>query len=131
MVAHELLHANNVCHHGEGNEAVENSHDVLQGLRSGDIYCVMHYDNSGRKRDKEYIPEPVGNSLCTSAAGTGYNRPANNTGNKEDGHLYFGPTLTGRGNCASQIRVSGRGNRPTSCGNRFDDKGELKNEFKK
>lgn len=131
VVAHELLHANNVCHHGEGNEAVEESHDVPQGLRSGDIFCVMHYDNSGNKRDKNYIPEPTGTRLCTSDTGTGYNLPSNNTGNKEDGHLFFGVTAEGKGSCALQIRISGRGDRPTNCGNRYDGKNELKNQFKK
>ncbi|MBK7435044.1 MAG: hypothetical protein IPI66_14970 [Chitinophagaceae bacterium] len=131
VIAHELLHANNVCHHGEGNEAAEQSHDVMHGLRSGDIFCVMHYDNSGKIRDKNYIPEPTGTRLCTTPAGTGYNLPANNTGNTEDGHLYFGDALEGRGACTLQIRISARGERPTQCGNRFDQKGELKKEFKR
>jgi hypothetical protein len=129
VVAHELLHGNNVCHHGEGNEAVEKSHDLPQGLRSGDIYCVMHYDNSGFQRDINYIPEPIGTKLCSSNAGTGYNAPENKGKDKEK-HLYFGPAAEGKGNCAGQLRVSGRGGQPTSCGNRYDDKGEIKREFK-
>ena len=130
VTAHELLHGCNVCHHGEGDESVERSHDIINGLRSGDIFCVMHYDNSGKKSDINYIPEPVGSRLCTSIDGTEYNAPANNTGNNEDGHMYFGDALEGRGNCAAQIRVSGRGERPSMCGNRYDKQKELKIKFR-
>ena len=129
VVAHELLHGNNVCHHGEGDEAVEGSHDAKQGLRSGDIYCVMHYDNSGFRRDINYIPEPLGNKLCSSSAGTGYNAPENE-GKDKTKHLFFGRAAQGRGNCAAQIRVSGRGGQPGSCGNRLDEKNAVKREFK-
>ena len=136
VVAHELLHGNNVCHHGEGNESAEKSHDVEHGLRSGEIECVMHYDNSGNNRDINYIPEPIGSMLCGSRAGTGYNTPENKARQDADGginskkFMWFGTALEGRGNCVKQIRVSGRGGQPSNCGNRYDEKRELKKEFK-
>lgn len=106
VVAHELLHGNNVCHHGEGNPEVENSMNLINGLRSGNVDCVMRYDNVGTPVLK--IPEKPGTSLCTSAAGTGYNA----------GGKYFKDAAAKRGNCKGQIRVSGAGGIPKSCGNR-------------
>jgi hypothetical protein len=107
VVAHELLHGNNVCHHGEGDETRENSFDLRQGLRSGNVSCVMRYDNVGTII-RGFNPEAVGTSLCNSATGTGYN--ANNQA--------FGDAKDKRGNCRGQIRISGKGGRPKSCGNR-------------
>jgi hypothetical protein len=107
VVAHELLHGNNVCHHGEGNPEVENSFDLKQGLRSGNTSCVMRYDNVGTVL-RGFDPEAIGFDLCDSAAGTGYNA---NGG-------AFGNAAAKRGNCEGQIRVSGKGNPPKSCGNR-------------
>lgn len=105
-VAHELLHGNNVCHHGEGNPALERSADAINGLRSGVINCVMRYDNAGTR--VQVLPEFPGTRLCTSAVGTGYNA----------GGARFGNAAANRGNCTGQIRVSGSGGVPKTCGNR-------------
>ena len=107
VVAHELLHGNNVCHHGEGNPEVENSFDLKQGLRSGNTSCVMRYDNVGTVL-RGFDPEAIGSDLCNSATGTGYNA---NSG-------AFGNTAAKRGNCIGEIRISGKGTAPKSCGNR-------------
>ncbi len=106
VVAHELLHGNNVCHHGEGNQDVEGSFNAVHGLRSGNIDCVMRYDNAGTPISN--IPEKPGTDMCTSAAGTDFNA----------GGQHFGDAATGRGNCKGQTRVSGAGGIPKSCGNR-------------
>ncbi len=107
VAAHELLHANNVCHHGEQNPETENSFNLRQGLRSGNVSCVMRYDNVGTPI-RGFDPEAIGSSLCSSAAGTGYNANGNT----------FGDAAANRGNCKGQIRISGRGTPPKSCGNR-------------
>ena len=106
VVAHELLHGNNVCHHGEGNPESESSFDLINGLRSGNIDCVMRYDNVGTALSK--IPEKPGTGLCTSATGTGYNASGQRFGNAADK----------RGNCKGQIRISAAAGMPKSCGNR-------------
>lgn len=107
VVAHELLHGNNVCHHGEQNPEVEKSFNLVHGLRSGNVDCVMRYDNVG-DIVKGFDPEKIGSGLCDSSAGTGYNAAGK----------VFGDAATGRGNCKGQIRVSGKGNPPKPCGNR-------------
>lgn len=108
VVAHELCHGLNVCHHGEGDEAKEYDLQTRDPLRSGDLSCVMRYDNHNKEGTgwyPGYHPETPGNTLCTSPAGTGYN--ANNRANRD--------ADPGRGNCTGQIRVSGVGPRPPPC----------------
>ncbi|NOT51056.1 MAG: hypothetical protein HOP10_07240 [Chitinophagaceae bacterium] len=107
VVAHELLHGNNVCHHGEQNPAVENSFNLIHGLRSGNVSCVMRYDNVGSVIPG-FDPEAIGSDLCNSPAGTGYN--ANGQA--------FQDAAAKRGNCEGQIRISGKVASPKSCGNR-------------
>ncbi len=104
VTAHELLHGNNVCHHGEGNPALERSADARNGLRSGNMNCVMRYDNTGTAI-RGFTPEAVGSDLCTDPAGTGYNAGGNG----------FGNAAVGRGNCRGLIRISGRVNPPKPC----------------
>jgi hypothetical protein len=107
-VAHELFHANNVCHHGLGDQT-PNGFDFPNGLRSGVINCIMRYDNRGRRVPGQAVPEPIPNALCNSPTGDGYNAP--NGGG-------FGNAAPGRGNCIEQIRVSGRERDPKDCGDR-------------
>ena len=106
VVAHELLHGNNVCHHGEGDPDIEKKADAINGLRSGDFDCVMRYSNVGTPLSK--IPEIPGTILCTSAAGTGYNLNG----------LHFQDAAKNRGNCKGQIRITAVKGMPKSCGNR-------------
>ena len=108
VVAHELCHGNNICHHGEGDESVEYDNATRNPLRSGNISCVMRYDNHRKEGTGWYVgylPETPGTILCTSAAGTGYNV---NGGAHKDAD-------PGRGNCAGQIRISGVGAIPPPC----------------
>ena len=73
VVAHELCHALNVYHHGEVSDG---------GLASGDINCIMRYDNMRLKNERP------GTTLCTEVKG------ANNA--KDRGKCYFQLHVSGR-----------------------------------
>ena len=89
VTAHELGHACNTYHHGK---SPEGSPGNKHGVCSGNVSCIMRYDNRCQK------PEAIGSILCTSAAGTGYNA----------GDANYGNAATGFGNCNAQHRVSGK-----------------------
>ncbi|MEO7984440.1 MAG: hypothetical protein ABI688_10200, partial [Bacteroidota bacterium] len=111
VVAHELLHGNGVWHHGEGDDNLDVSHDAMNGLRSGDISCVMRYDNTGTKiKLPEFFPEKPGDNLCTDATGTSYNAPEmvlDGNKNTKVVDRGYGNCRAGRGKCDAQIRISG------------------------
>lgn len=102
VVAHELCHGINICHHGEGNPNIEGDFNKVNGLRSGDVNCVMRYDNSGKS-----VKETPGIYLCSDPAGTGYNTNSDQPG--------FGNADARRGNCLKQMQVTGFGTKPTPC----------------
>ncbi len=107
VIAHELCHGINICHHGEGNPNIEGDFEKLHGLRSGDINCIMRYDNAGKKITLQGTAETIGSDLCSSPEGTGYNLPGNRPG--------FERARTGAGNCIHQIHVTGAGAKPVPC----------------
>jgi hypothetical protein len=96
ITAHELGHACNVYHHGEGDIDRPESVNQVHGLRSGNMDCIMRYDNVPVLNP----PEKVGNIFCQNATGTGTNA----------GNQGFGDANAAlcRGNCIHQFRVSGK-----------------------
>jgi len=112
VVAHELCHGINICHHGEGNPNIKGDFEKPHGLRSGDINCVMRYDNSGvsilgKTKEGAIIPVVIGSYFGISPDGTGYNTPGHFPG--------FDNATPGRGNCLHQMQVTGTGDRPVPC----------------
>jgi hypothetical protein len=90
VTAHELCHALNVYHHGDN--GMNNKHS----LRSGSVRCIMRYDNEdpvvqGLK------PERIGDNLCRTTSGNGYN----------SNDAQFGNCAAKRGRCFFKLRVSG------------------------
>ena len=84
------------------------------GLRSGDVRCIMRYDNVGTPVPNTPNPEAIGSIMCTSATGTGYNTPdtiRNNRGQiqriRERGYGNAN-VKDQRGNCIHQVRISGK-----------------------
>lgn len=91
VTAHELSHACNVYHHGE---AKGDDFSNVSGPRSGQIDCIMRYDNHDKTK------EAIGTILCTATAGTGSNTTSDRPG--------YGDAARGRGKCNHQPRITGR-----------------------
>lgn len=104
VVAHELSHGCNICHHGEEDDELKgkDKFDIPNGLRSGNMDCIMRYDNVGARR-AGFLPETPGTILCDNPAGTGYNPGA------------FGNAADGRGNCQAQLQVTAVDGLPPVC----------------
>ena len=123
IVAHELFHGCNICHHGEKPKGKTRDADYDEpkfgGLRSGNLLCVMRYDNVGVVTFQGFVPEPVGNSLCTSYEGTEYNKPDTVFDAEKKIISIFqkgkGDAALGRGACQEQLRISGRDKNPPIC----------------
>jgi hypothetical protein len=100
--AHGLAHAVGVSHHGEPTKHLDcGPHtESAGGETSGDVNCVMRYTDfaagwchDGHHRHEHPVPDTVGTSFCTAAAGTG---PNDAGGHRND---------AARGDCAGQVRV--------------------------
>ncbi len=78
---------------------------IAGGLQSGDLSCIMAYNpyynwaytrGADLARIYNQVPiAPIGNKICTSALGTGFNHSI----------IYFGDASPGRGNCLQQIKL--------------------------
>jgi hypothetical protein len=92
VVAHELGHGISMWHHGEGLQ-------VSQGTQSGNMNCIMRYDNI----PKYNLGEFIGNIFCTSPKGT-------NTNAQKPCNIYscYGDAAKNRGDCIHQFRISCR-----------------------
>jgi hypothetical protein len=112
VCAHELCHALNVYHHGTGTNDAK-GRNTCHGLRSGSMDCIMRYDNL-TPTVKGFIPEQIGNILCNSRTGTGYNAheqcvlPADPDAQNGPANISFGNAAAKHGNCIGQIRISCR-----------------------
>ncbi|MDI3320627.1 hypothetical protein [Pinibacter soli] len=92
VVSHELGHGISMYHHGE-------EPYVLQGLQSGDVGCIMRYDNI----PPDNVGEAIGTIFCNQTKGTGTNalKPCVPT-------ECYGDAAKGRGDCIHQFRISCR-----------------------
>jgi len=105
VIAHELGHAVNIVHHGQGPKHNSCGPDTeASGLQtSGDVNCVMRYTNyasawchgTTHHRHLTEVPPAVGNTFCGSANGTGVNNPGG-------AHFVNNASV---GNCRGRIRV--------------------------
>jgi hypothetical protein len=112
-VAHEMSHGCNVKHHGislckhsypdppvQGVPSIPlwPCWNTKHGIRSGDVSCVMRYDNVGALHPSDPAacaangcpdpfpkPEAIGSVFCTSKKGTGYNAGDKCFGDADDG----------------------------------------------
>ncbi|MBI4548772.1 MAG: hypothetical protein HY707_12380 [Ignavibacteriae bacterium] len=108
-VAHEMSHGCNVKHHGislcrHAPDVAIPGIDVIpcwntkHGIRSGDVNCIMRYDNVGGLHTRDPIdcaatdcpakfpkPEAIGSVFCTGKKGTGYNANDKCFGDADEG----------------------------------------------
>jgi hypothetical protein len=115
-IAHELGHSVNLIHHGE--EALHNHGGSTKSDRaghetSGDVNCVMRYDNVYEQWCHPKVPGPgccihsipelevPGNTFCDSQTGTGCNA----SGFNEDGDACAFTNDATVGKCKEHIKV--------------------------
>lgn len=113
-IAHELGHAVNLMHHGDGMWEADRGYEIARrgGLWSGDLICVMRYSppDSYLGSDNNIYPYPNEGSgsligYCSSSAGTGINAPGERIG--PDGHPYPVAGNAEIGNCRYNITLKG------------------------
>ncbi len=105
VVAHELSHACNTYHHGEHPRGGTNF-DRVHGLRSGDVACIMRYNNVGTALPAPNNPEAIGTILCPAQAGTGFNAGGNNFRDSDQSNrVNTGVPAWHRGDCLHQLRI--------------------------
>ena len=112
-IAHELGHAVNIMHHGDGLWEASKDYEIARrgGLWSGDIICVMRYSppNKYLGSDGAIYPYPDegqgGTGYCSSPKGTGINAPGERTG--PDGNPYPVAANAEKGDCRHNITLKG------------------------
>jgi hypothetical protein len=92
VVSHELGHGISMWHHGE-------TLRQKNGLQSGDVDCIMRYDNVLPFN----TPEALGTIFCKDPRGTG-----NNALSSCEIPACYGNAAPGRGDCIHQFRISCR-----------------------
>jgi hypothetical protein len=114
-IAHELGHCVSIKHHGQlpYHKHGEVKSDPSGGVTSGDVNCVMRYDNyreiwchdTGASHCIHSIPdtEDPGTTFCDSQDGTG----CNDSGSNEDGDAcaFTNDASADRGECKNRLKV--------------------------
>lgn len=92
VVSHELGHGISMYHHGDEIHA-------MGGLQSGDVDCIMRYDNIPPFN----LGEAIGKTFCIDSKGTG-----SNAQDPCEVPYCYGDAARGRGNCIHQFRITCR-----------------------
>ena len=113
-IAHELGHAVNIMHHGDGMWEADRDYKIARrgGLWSRDIMCVMRYSSPAEYLglDGSLYPYPAEEQgsmtgFCSSPTGTGINAPGERTG--ADGNPYPVAGDAEEGDCKHKITLKG------------------------